>query len=695
MTGIATRPAESRRGAVPGRTGKARRIPAGPAAVVAGGVLALLAVTAAHLGHGRSDIGLGDLLRLLAGGGDADTWSVLLGGRLPRTLAGLVAGAALAVAGCLLQSSVRNPLASPDTLGVTAGAYLAVTVSAITGFSLGDLPRGGVAFAGGLLAAALVHTVAGGSRGRPAHLVLAGVSVTLALSSVTAVLVVLFQEETGAVFFWGHGSLAVADSARSLTVLPLLAAGLGGGLLLARTLDILGTGDETARGLGVPVGRVRLTAVLLSVLLTACAVAVTGPIGFVGLAAPHLVRLAGVRRHVALLPAAALWGATLLLAADLLARVTSPTGNEVAAGVVTALFGAPLFLWLARRLPSEPAAPGTVMPGRRGRRLPYPPLLAGGVAVVAALLAGGLVLGDIAVPVADLPGLLAGGGDELLRGVVLEYRLPRLLVAALAGALLAVAGGIVQTVSRNPLADLTVMGVSGGAGFGAALVLVALPAVPYALLPVAALLGGTAAFALTYGLSLRKGSVAPERLVLVGIGTFALTTAATNYLVVGARFQVAQALTWLSGSTYARDATDLSVLAGAVAVGVPLLVVSFRRLDLLALGEDTPRTLGVALERTRLAVLVLAVALAACAVAVVGTVAFVGLVAPHAARMLVGSRAHRLLPAAGLLGAALMIAADTVGRTAIAPAEIPSGLLAALIGTPYFVWQLRRGHRGA
>ncbi|MFB9392459.1 iron ABC transporter permease [Streptomyces coeruleoprunus] len=677
----------------PGRTGSARRLPAGPAAVVVGGVLALLLVTLAHLGYGRSDVGLGDLLRLLVGGGDAGTRSVLVGGRLPRTLAGLVAGAALAVAGCLLQSSVRNALASPDTLGVTAGGYLAVTVTAVTGFSLGDAPRGAVAFAGGLLAAALVHAVAGGARGRPAHLVLAGMSVMLALTSVTAVLVVLFQEETGAVFFWGHGSLAVADSGRSLTVLPVLGAGLLGGVLLSRSLDILGTGDETARGLGVRVGRVRLTAVVLSVVLTACAVTVTGPIGFVGLAAPHLVRLAGVRRHAALLPSAAVWGATLLLAADLLARVTSPTGNEVPAGVVTALFGAPLFLWLARRLPAEPAAPGTVMPGRRGRRLPYPPLLAGGVALLCALLAGGLVLGDIAVPLPELPRLLTGGGDELLRGVVLEYRLPRLLVAALAGALLAVGGGIVQTVSRNPLADLTVMGVSGGAGFGAALVLVALPAVPYAVLPFAALLGGTAAFALTYGLSVREGSVAPERLVLVGIGTFALTTAATNYLVTGARFQVTQALTWLSGSTYARDATDLSVLAAAAVVGVPLLVVAFRRLDLLALGEDTPRSLGLPLERTRLAVLVLAVALAAAAVAVVGTVAFVGLVAPHAARMLVGSRAHRLLPTAALLGAALMVAADTVGRTAIAPAEIPSGLLAALIGTPYFVWQLHRGHK--
>lgn len=677
--------------AAPGRTGRSRlRLPAGPAAVVLGGVLALLLVTALHLGHGRTGTGLLDVLALPFGGGDAEARAVLLGGRLPRTLAGLVSGAALALSGALLQSSVRNPLAAPDTLGVTAGAYLAVAVSAVTGLSLGDLPRGAVAFVGGLLAAALVHTVAGGARGRPTHLVLAGVSVTLALSSVTAILVMLFQEETGAVFFWGHGSLVVADTARSTAVLPLLAAGLAAGLLLARPLDILGTGDETARGLGVDVGRVRLSAVLLSVLLAAVAVSVTGPIGFIGLAAPHVVRFAGVRKHRTLLPAAALWGATLLLAADLLARVTSPTGNEVPAGVVTALFGAPVFLWLARRLPVEPAGPGTRQPSRRGRRLPFPLVLTVAGAGLVVVTGTGMLMGDLAVPLRAVPELLSGG-DALHRGIILELRLPRLLVAALAGALLAVAGGIVQTVSRNPLADLTVMGVSGGAGLGAAAVLVLLPGVPYAVLPVAALIGGAAAFAIAYGLARNRGSVSPERLVLVGIGCFALTTAATNYLVSGARFQVAQALTWLAGSTYARDTGDLSLLAVVAAVAVPLLVFSCRRLDLLALGEDTPRTLGLPLERTRLATLALAVAMAACAVAVVGTVAFVGLVAPHAARMLTGSRAHRMLPMSALLGAALMILADTVGRVAIAPAEIPSGLLAALIGTPYFVWQLRRG----
>lgn len=255
---------------------------------------------------------------------------------------------------------------------------------------------------------------------------------TLALSSVTAVLVVLFQEETGAVFFWGHGSLAVADTGRSLAALPLLGAGLAGGLLLARTLDVLGTGDDTARGLGVPVGRVRLAAVLLSVLLTACAVAVTGPIGFVGLAAPHLVRFAGVRRHAVLLPAAACGGGA--------AAGGGPAGaGHVADRQRGRGRGGDRVVRCSAVPVAGPAAaagtgrPGTVMPARGGRRPPYPPLLAGGAAVVAALLAGGLLLGDVAVPPGELPGLLAGGGDELLRGVVLEYRLPRLLVAALAG----------------------------------------------------------------------------------------------------------------------------------------------------------------------------------------------------------------------------------------------------------------------
>ncbi|MDA2811331.1 iron ABC transporter permease [Nocardiopsis sp. RSe5-2] len=661
------------------------------AAAVGGGALALAVIALLHLSHGRGGVGPADLPALIAG--DEHVRAVLLGGRLPRTLAGVVAGAAFAVSGALLQSAVRNPLAAPDTLGVTAGGYLAMVAATVTGLSFGDLPRGAIAFLGGLAAAAVVHAVAGGRNGS-SHLVLAGVSVSLALSSVSALLVMLFEAETGAVFFWGHGSLAVADTGRSLSALPLLAAGLAGGLLLARALDILGTGDDTARGLGVPVGRVRAGAVLLSVLLAAGAVAVTGPIGFIGLAAPHIVRLCGVRRHLLLLPAAALWGASLLLAADLLARVTSPTGNEVPAGVVAALFGAPLFLVLARRLPVEPAAPGTAAPTRRGRRIPAVPVVAGGTVLLGVLLAAGLLAGDVVVPPGELVALATGDGGDLARTVVAEYRLPRLLVAALAGAMLAVAGGIVQTVARNPMADLTVMGVSGGAGFGAALVLVALPMVPYAVLPVAAFAGAAAAFATAYGLSRRGGSVAPERLVLVGIGMFALTTAATNYLVTGAQFRTAQALRWLSGSTYARDTTDLLVLGATTALAAVPLAVALRRIDLLALGEDTPRTLGLPLERTRLWVLALAVALAASAVAVVGTVAFVGLVAPHAARMLTGSRAHRLLPVAGLFGAALMVVADTVGRTVIAPAEIPSGLLAAVIGTPYFAWRLRRDRKG-
>ncbi len=671
----------------------ARATPArgGPAAVVLGGVLALALVLVLHLSHGSSEVGLVDLLGLLTGQDGAQARAVLLGARLPRTLAGLVAGGAFGVAGALLQSGTRNPLASPDTLGVTAGAYFTIALAAVLGLPTGILAGGTTAFVGGLAAAALVYLVAAGGRGSPARLVLAGVSVTLLLASATAVLQLLYEQEAGGVFFWGQGSLVVTDSQRSLVMMPLLAAGLLAGVGMARSLDVMATGDDLARGLGVAVRRVRASAILMSVVLTAVGVAVAGPIGFVGLAAPHMVRIAGARRHAALVPASLLWGAVLLLGADLLAQASAPGGGEIPAGVVTALFGAPVFLWLARYLPTGPEGAGAALPGvRPRRRTPYPVLVGVCATVLVVAIGSGLAFGDLEFGPGALLTALTGQGAETVRAVVLEFRAPRVLVAALAGVLLAVAGGCVQSVVRNPLADMTVVGVSGGAALGAVTVLIMAPSAPYATLPVAAFVGGGGAFALTYALARRGGSMSPQRMVLIGIGTFQLTTAAVTFLVLGAQFRLAQALTWLSGSTYARDTDDLLMLIVTAAVTLPLITLLTRHVDLLALGDDTPRTLGLRLEYTRLAVLTLAVAMAAAVTAVVGMVVFVGLIAPHAARLLAGGRTHRFLPVTALLGATLMVVADTVGRVVVAPAEIPSGLLAALIGTPYFVWLLHR-----
>lgn len=288
--------------------------------------------------------------------------------------------------------------------------------------------------------------------------------------------------------------------------------------------------------------------------------------------------------------------------------------------------------------------------------------------------------------------MLAGGDARFATTVLTEFRLPRLAVAALAGAALALAGALVQSVVRNPLAEPSLIGISGGAGVGALGVLLPLPAGGTGAVALGAFAGALVAFAAVYALAW-KGGMAPLRLVLVGVGVAAFTASVINLLVLSAQLQLAQSLTWLSGSTYARGWAQAQVVGVALLVVVPPAVLAHRGLDLLALGDEAPRSLGLRLQRTRAVVLTGAALLAGTAVAAVGTVALLGLLTPHAARLLVGAAHRRALPVAAALGAATLVLADTVGRTVIAPAEIPSGPLAAVVGTPYLAFLLRRTAR--
>ncbi|MGH3467558.1 MAG: iron chelate uptake ABC transporter family permease subunit, partial [Thermocrispum sp.] len=273
---------------------------------------------------------------------------------------------------------------------------------------------------------------------------------------------------------------------------------------------------------------------------------------------------------------------------------------------------------------------------------------------------------------------------------VLDQRLPRVLAALTAGAALAVSGAAVQAVCRNPLAEPGLLGVTAGAGVGAVSLITLLPNVGTLTMTLVAVGSALLAFAVVYGLAYR-GGLNSDRLVLIGIGMWLGCNAISTFVIVGFDpWNTVKALTWLSGSTYGRTPDQLVPVALALLVLTPLIVLGRRELDLLALDEDTPRVLGVRLERARLLALGAAAVLTATAVAAVGVVGFVGLVAPHMARALVGGRHSRVIPVAALLGALIISLADTVGRTVIAPAQIPAGLLAALIGTPYFVWLLWR-----
>lgn len=679
---------------VPGR----RAAPVRVVAAFAVALLAVLVLAAVHLTQGTADVGALDVLRALVGADHDGTVAVLVSSRLPRLLAGLLVGVALGVAGAVLQSVARNPLASPDTLAVNAGAYVTVVAAAALGLSVPFYLQGGIAFVGGLAAAALVLALARGGADGPTRLVLAGSAIMLALHSLTMVLLVLFEQETTGLFAWGSGSIVQSGTRTVSLAAPVVAAGVLGALLLARRLDLLGLGDDAARVLGIDVRRTRVLAVLAAVLLAAIAVTVAGPIGFVGLAAPVIARLVGRRvpglgRHVLLLPFAALVGVVVVLGADVLLRAILPGQASVVVptGVVTSVLGAGILVWMARRLRDAGAgargARGTL--GRpRSRAWVVTVLVVLSVALVAAVVAG-LLLGDRIVLLGDVSNWVQGAAGRQV-SFVLDQRVPRVLAAVLAGAALALAGTIVQAVCRNPLAEPSLLGVTSGAGLGAVLMILLVPGV--GIWPMSAAAGACAlgVFALVYVLSSR-GGLGSERLVLVGIGAQAGTTALITLVVlVIAPWDVNLALTWLSGSTYGRSLEQLLPVALALLVMVPLAATYRRELDVLSLDEDTPRVLGLPVDRSRLVLLGAAALTTAAAVCAVGVIGFVGLVAPHAARALVGARHARVLPVAILVGAVLVSAADTLGRVVIAPGQIPAGLGTALLGAPYFVYLLWR-----
>ena len=270
--------------------------------------------------------------------------------RIPRTALAMSVGAALAAAGTTLQAVTRNPLADPGIFGILAGAALAVSTSmAFTGMSRPG-PTMAVAIVGAFAAAALVYAV--GSLGRggatPLKLALSGAATAAALSSLTSAVILPREDVMDRFRFWQIGSVGGAEWSTLTAAAPMFAVGAAVVWLSAPGLNALALGDEAATGLGVPAGRTRLLAVIGAVVLCGTAVAVAGPIGFIGLIVPHSLRLLLGTDHRLLIPASFLGGAVVLTAADTLGRVVGRP-SEIAVGIITPLLGAPLFIWLARR----------------------------------------------------------------------------------------------------------------------------------------------------------------------------------------------------------------------------------------------------------------------------------------------------------------------------------------------------------
>jgi iron complex transport system permease protein len=317
-------------------------------------LLAALVVGVVSLGTGPAWLSPAEVLRALAGEGPLASQAIILDIRLPRVVLGALVGASLGASGAAMQGLFRNPMADPYVVGISPGAALGAVIATAFGISAaGFLGLSAVplaAFLGGLGAALTVVTLARrGGRFPVADLLLVGLAVgAFAGAAYSFLLLRLDDGEIAGVLFWLLGSLAPANWGRVLAVLPYLVVATAGLLLLIRGLDVLSLGEEEAGYLGIRVDRLKLLAVALAALAASAAVAVSGVIGFVGLIVPHVARLFVGPRHALLLPVAGLWGAAFLMLADAAAR-TVISSAEIPVGVVTALCGAPFFLYLLRR----------------------------------------------------------------------------------------------------------------------------------------------------------------------------------------------------------------------------------------------------------------------------------------------------------------------------------------------------------
>ncbi len=601
---------------------------------------------------------------------------------LPRLAICLLAGAALGLAGTLMQQVLRNPLASPTTLGVASGAQLALMMVTLLAPSWLLIGREWIAMAGGSLAMGLVFALAWRRQLNPVVIVFAGLVINLYLAAISMGLLLFFQEELKGLLVWGSGSLAQNSWSGVGYLLPrlLLAAMLAA--VLVRPLAVLELDDASARSLGVSLKHLRFAGLGLAVFITACVVSVVGLIGFIGLAAPAMVRLLGVRKLAQRLLWAPILGALLLAATDLLLQTLSRFWPVlIPTGAMTALLGAPLLLWLIPRLgikQSAPKANSSLLLARH----PAP-----------TRLVGLMVLGLAAAVIASLlfgQGMGGWGWPSWLRWQAqLEWRLPRTLAAGAAGVLLALAGTLLQRVSNNPMASPELLGVSGGTFMGVIAAALLLPALPLPMMLLGGLVGAFACLLLLVLINRRNG-FQPERILLSGIAITALFEPLQAIALANGDLRVQQLLSWMSGSTYyVTQPVALALVVLALLMLAACLLAS-RWLDLMPMGPAVATALGIHLGRAQLTILLLVAVLTASATMVIGPLSFAGLLAPHLARLmgLVRARWH-LLGAAGC-GALLMVSADWIGQQILFPQEVPVGLVSTLLGGAYFMWCLRR-----
>lgn len=606
----------------------------------------------------------------------------------PRVAMAVLIGCGLGLAGAVTQQILGNPLASPTTLGVEAGGQFGITVATLFFPGLLALSPDLAAVSGGFLAIGLVIALTWRLGFSPVTVILAGLVVTFFLGAVNMAFLLLKGEWLGNLFIWGAGSLVQNNWQPFMELWPrVLVLGVLM-ILLMRPLQVMQLGQTSARSLGAKVGLIRVLALFLVVLMSATVVSRVGVVAFIGLAAPVLAKLLGARTLSERLIWSSLLGAGLLLLADTLAHWASTWGDGslVPTGTTTALIGGPIILLALQGLknthhmPGQDDSPAGFLPKRRST------LVIGGA--IAALL-----LSTIGISMGWSPGL-----DEWSWTPIAQWheawvwRGPRLLAAILAGVALGLAGTLIQRMTGNPMASPEMLGISGGAAVVMVLIVLFGADIGRAGQLGAATLGAAAALGLLIMLA-RKHRFAGNQLLLGGLALYVFMDAGLRLVMASGGTVASQLLNWMYGSTWlVSEAEALGLLALIVLISAGLLAI-IRPLSILPLGETSASSLGLPVTKVRLLLLLLAALLTASATVVIGPLSFVGLIAPHLARVLGQQTVGRQLVVAALAGGLLLGVADYLSRIVVYPNQLPAGLLAALVGGLYFLWGLSRHGR--
>lgn len=601
---------------------------------------------------------------------------------LPRLVLALLVGAGLGLAGLLFQQVLRNPLAEPTTLGVSSGAQLGITVATLWQLPGGAITQQFAALIGAVGVGVLVFGVAWRKRLSPVTLILAGLVLSLYSGAVNQIFAIFNHDQLQNMFLWSTGALNQMSWENVLQLWPRLLLALLLALALLRPLMLMGLDDGVAKNLGLALSLARIAALALAILLSAQLVNAAGIIGFIGLFAPLLAKLLGGRRLISRMLLAPLIGALLLWLADGCVQWLSVHWRDVPTGTATALLGVPILLWLLPRLRTGSVSPalnqGDKIPAERQHLLRW---ALAGLLVLALLAWGGLAFGR------NAQGWIWSAGEMLHQ--LLPWRAPRVLAALVTGLMLGVAGSLIQRLTGNPMASPEVLGISSGAACGVVLMMFFVPGDALMwLLPAGAI--GAALTLMVIMLVASRGGFSPERMLLAGMALNSAFVTLLMLLLASGDPRMGGLLSWISGSTYNISSSQAIQGALCALLLVALAPLASRWLTLLPLGSATARSAGMALTPARFSLLMLAAALTASATLTIGPLSFVGLMAPHMARMLGFRRALPQLLLSGLLGAGLMVLADWCGRMLAFPDQIPAGLMATFLGAPYFIWLLRR-----